>query len=222
MNHRPLSVLALVLACSSVLACSAEAPAATSEAALTQAEPMAAKLASIAGTYEGEWTLFGVDAEGAARVVAHWADTVTLSFEPTVEPDRAYLTVHDTLTFGADAPPRTMTFKEGFLVGEGGTVGDRFFEIPGSPPVVEKEIAPGVYTFAQDEAGPDLASLGFTNAQTGRHVTVKVVSRDGDIEIEDISRVTTVRWRDASGTDRTTQMVTMKGFHRRSLAAAAP
>ncbi len=179
-------------------------------------DPVLASLETIAGEYTGEWTLRGVDETGAPKVVMSWTDEVSVPFEPIREPGRAYLSVTDEMTFEGPVPARTVTFKEGFLVADDGSVGERFFNQGDGGAVVETELAPGVYTFSQVATPEELATLGFTDANPGTHVTVKTTTRDGSVEQEHISRVTTAQWRDADGRPHTTQMVTLEGMHRRS------
>jgi hypothetical protein len=61
----------------------------------------------------------------------------------------------------------------------------------------------------------ELSRLGLSNAISGQHVLIKVITFDQGVETHNISRLTTVRWKDATGKERTTQFVSMQGQHRR-------
>jgi hypothetical protein len=61
----------------------------------------------------------------------------------------------------------------------------------------------------------DLASYRLPNDSSGQHVLVKVVTSEEGIEIHRITRVTTVTWTDQAGQERSTQFVSLQGFHQR-------
>lgn len=199
--------LALVAGCSSS---SKTDGSSTTDASVPEKDPLEA----IAGTYTGEWTLFGVDADGATRTVSHWTDVVTTA-DPVLQADRTYLSCTDTMTFDGMTQPIVVTWTEGFMLEPDGSVGPRYFEQRGQI-VVENQIAPGIFSYAQTATSQELAQLGFTNSTEGGHVTVKVVTTDEGIDTERITRISTVKWTDAAGAVQTTQMTTMQGWHRLS------
>jgi hypothetical protein len=66
------------------------------------------------------------------------------------------------------------------------------------------------------EASPrEFAALGAERLLSANHVLVKVVTYEQGIEIHNVSRITTVRWKDAEGKERTTQFVSLQGQHKR-------
>jgi hypothetical protein len=144
--------------------------------------------------------------------LATWVDTVTTGM-PMVTADRAFFVATDSMDFGGGAPPMQQTFNEGFLRNKDGSIGDHFIEAFGQV-TVDHEISPGVFTYAQPAAVQELQQLGFTTAVDGTHVTTKVVILESGTPVEHVTRLSTVHWKDASGADKYTQLVTLQGEHR--------
>ena len=57
--------------------------------------------------------------------------------------------------------------------------------------------------------------LGFTNVLYAKHVLVKVITWEDEIETHRISRVTTVHWLDKDNKEQWIQFVSLQGFHKR-------
>ena len=211
-SHRSLFVSALALVALSGCAHPADDQAANASAAESTGLSREEALARLAGPFDGEWTIFGVDANGATKTVTHWTDHATTA-APVTSGDRVTVEATDTMTFDGMPHPITKTWTEGYFLTADGSIGDRFVDQNGAV-TLEKEIAPNTFTMVETATAADLAQLGFTRAVSGTHVTVKVVTTDGQTDVERISRVTTVQSKDESGADKFVQMVTMQGAHR--------
>lgn len=57
--------------------------------------------------------------------------------------------------------------------------------------------------------------LGFPQGSTGKHVLVKVVTREGHEEAHRITRITTVYWTDKAGEKQWKQFISLQGVHKR-------
>jgi hypothetical protein len=72
-----------------------------------------------------------------------------------------------------------------------------------------------VFAYAISAAPQELARIGKVKAVSAEHVLVKVIADEQGIETHNISRLTTVRWKDSSGKEHTTQFISLQGHHRR-------
>lgn len=171
-------------------------------------------VSDITGTYIGSWTSYGLDANGQVIKQAAWTDTMKAE-NPVVNQDRAYVTTIDEMTFeGGKIPPMKIPGKEGYLLNRDSTLGEYFIEAFGQTYKMQK-LGENVFAYTVAAAPTELARLGVLNAQSAQHVMVKVITFEQGIETHNISRVTTVRWKDASGKQRTTQFVSLQGIHQR-------
>jgi hypothetical protein len=79
-----------------------------------------------------------------------------------------------------------------------------------------QKLAEDVWAYAADAAPQELAQLGFPEGAAGRHVAVKVVTKEAGVETHRISRVTTVSWPGTDGKEQWLQYVSLEGFHKKN------
>lgn len=176
--------------------------------------PVPKEVGDVAGIYTGSWTSYGLDADGQVVKQAAWTDTLKAE-NPTVEKNRAFVTTVTDMTFeGGRIPPMKVPGKEGYVVNPDGSLGEYFIEAFGQTYTMRK-LGDNVLAYTVPIAAPELARIGAPNAASGQHVLVKVVTFEQGVETHNISRLTTVRWKDASGKERTTQFVSLQGFHKK-------
>lgn len=168
----------------------------------------------IAGTFTGAWTAFTLNASGEVVKQMAWTDVIKAE-NPVVEKDRAYLTTLDEMTFeGGRIPPQKIPGKEGYLLNKDGSVGEYFMEMFGQT-ILMKKLSKDTWVYTVAGAPREFAALG-DKFLSATHVLVKTVTFEQGIETHHISRVTTVRWKDAEGKERSTQFVSLQGHHKRS------
>ncbi len=190
------------------------AAGATPAATIGDAHAVPEELLALAGTYAGVWTMYGVDAQGAVVKRMAWTDTMQAA-NPQVEGDRAFLTTVDEMVFeGGAAPPYRVEGREGFFLDAEGRIGDGFIENFGSI-VREIKLSDNAWSYVTPAAAGELGMLGFPAGAEGSHVLVKVLTHEAGVETHRISRLTTVRWTDATGAERWMQFVSLQGYHKR-------
>src|SRR5207248_1632998 len=155
----------------------------------------------------------GVDDKGRVVKRMAWTDTIKAT-NPERMGDRAFVTTTDEMTFEGAPAPFKVQGKEGYYLTKDGGLGDYFIEANGQVNRMVK-LADDVWSYVAPAAGPELARLGFPAGATGRHVLVKVVTREQGVETHRVSRVTTVSWKDKDGAERTIQFVSLQGYHKR-------
>lgn len=166
------------------------------------------------GTYAGSWTLYGIDEEGAAVELAAWTDTITAE-NAQMDGEQAFvLTTTEMLFEGSGAPPMTFSGREGYLLLPDGSLGDYFTETFGQMSKSTR-LGENVWISVSPASAEDLASYRLPDGSSGQHVLVKVVSSEAGTEIHRITRITTVKWTDQAGQERSTQFVSLQGFHER-------
>ncbi len=168
---------------------------------------------AIAGTYVGEWTMYGVNAKGEAVPRMTWTDTLKAE-TPKVEGNRAFVTIVDEMTFAGAKTPVKATGKEGYFLNKDGSLGDYFIEMRGDVRRMVK-LSDTAWSYATKAAPQELEQLGFPKGSTGEHVLVKFVSGSGADEVHRIVRMTNVHWKDRDGKEQWTQFVSLKGHHKR-------
>jgi hypothetical protein len=172
------------------------------------------EVSDVVGTYTGSWTSYGLDANGQVVKQAAWTDTQKAE-NPIVEKNRAFVTTTDEMTFeGGRIPPMKVLGREGYTFNSDGSLGEYFIETYGQTYKMQK-LSDNVLAYTVQATPQELARLGGANAISGQHVLVKVLTFEQGVETHNISRLTTVRWKDASGKERTTQFVSLQGQHRR-------
>ena len=178
----------------------------------SQVVPQAVR--DLEGTYVGSWTLFGIDEESKVVKLASWTDTIKAE-NPQIDDEQAYVLTTSEMVFdGSDAPPMKFAGKEGYFLMPDGSLGDYFVETFGQ---ISKstQLGENVWISVTPASAEDLASYRLPNDSSGQHVLVKVVTSEEGVEIHRITRVTTVNWTDQAGQERSTQFVSLQGFHQR-------
>jgi hypothetical protein len=166
------------------------------------------------GKYTGKWELFGFDALKEKIVLkSAWDDEISTG-DVVEHSDRVSVAVKNVFTIGGQT--FDLYFTEGYFIGENGNAGERFFEV-NEKLTRMTELSEGTWTFVSRLSNEDCYSLGLlpTDVIAGNHVTVRVVSRETGVELEQVSRVTTVTFKNAKGEVETVQFVSLKGFHHR-------
>jgi|ERR1043166_579950 hypothetical protein len=172
------------------------------------------EVAALTGTFTGSWTIFGLDDRGQSVKRAAWTDTIK-SQAPTIQGDRAFVSTTDEMTFeGGKVPPRKVEGREGYFLNPDGTLGDYFIESFGQVQRARK-LGSNVWAYSMPADARELSQFGLTNVASAQHVIVKVIIFESGVETHRISRVTTVNWKDAEGKERSTQFLSLQGFHRR-------
>jgi len=168
----------------------------------------------LVGTYTGSWTSYGLDANGQVIKQAAWTDTVKAE-NPVVEKSRAFVTTSDEMIFeGGRIPPMKVSGKEGYLLNSDGSLGEYFIETFGQTYKMQK-LGENVLAYSVPAAPQELARLGAANVLSAQHTLIKVVTFEQGVETHNISRLTTVRWKDTNGKERTTQFISLQGRHQR-------
>ncbi len=168
----------------------------------------------VGGTYTGSWTSYGLDANGQVIKQAAWTDTLRAE-NPVVEKSRAFVTTSDEMVFeGGRIPPMKVSGKEGYLLNSDGSLGEYFIETYGQTYKMQK-LGESVFAYSVPAAPQELARLGGANVLSAQHTLIKVVTFEQEVETHNISRLTTVRWKDTSGKERTTQFISLQGRHQR-------
>jgi hypothetical protein len=168
----------------------------------------------LVGTYTGSWTIYGLDANGQVIKQAAWTDTIKAE-NPVVEKSRAFVTTSDEMIFeGSGIPPMKVSGKEGYLLNSDGSLGEYFIETNGQIYKMQK-LGENVFAYSVPAAPQELAGLGTANVLSAQHTLIKVVTFEQGVETHNISRLTTVHWKDANGKERTTQFISLQGRHQR-------
>lgn len=168
----------------------------------------------LAGSYVGAWTVFGIDEAGQVVKLVSWTDTIRAE-NPQVEGEQAYVLTTGEMVFdGGNIPPMTIAGKEGYFLLPAGALGDYFVETNGQ---VSKsyQLSENVWISVVPASPQDLASYRLPNVSSGQHILNKVVANEAGVEIHRITRVTTIHWTDQAGQERSTQFVSLQGFHQR-------
>jgi hypothetical protein len=78
-----------------------------------------------------------------------------------------------------------------------------------------KKLSNNVWAYTAAANAREFQPLGerFVSAT---HVLVKTVSTEQGVEIHNISRITTLKWKDAEGKERVTQFLSLQGQHRKA------
>jgi len=168
----------------------------------------------LVGTYTGSWTVYGLDANGQVIKQAAWTDTLKAD-NPVVEKSRVFVTTNDEMIFeGGRIPPMKVAGKEGYLLNSNGSLGEYFIETYGQTYKMQK-LGENVSAYSVPAAPQELARLGAANVLSAQHTLIKVVTFEQGVETHNISRLTTVRWKDANSNERTTQFISLQGRHQR-------
>lgn len=168
----------------------------------------------LAGNYVGSWTVFGIDEAGQAVKLVSWTDTIQAE-NPQIDGEQAYVLTAGEMVFdNSNIPPMKIAGKEGYFLLPDGSLGDYFVETNGQ---ISKsnQLSENVWISVTSASAQDLASYRLPNVSSGQHILNKVVTSEEGVEIHRITRVTTVNWTDPAGQERSTQFVSLQGFHQR-------
>jgi hypothetical protein len=158
--------------------------------------------------------VFGIDEAGQAVTLVSWTDTIQAE-NPQIDGEQAYVLTTGEMVFdNANIPPMKIAGKEGYSLLPDGTLGDYFVETNGQ---VSKsnQLSEDVWISVTPASAQDLASYGLPNVSSGQHILNKVVTSEDGVETHRITRVTTVNWTDQAGQERSTQFVSLQGFHQK-------
>jgi len=168
----------------------------------------------LAGSYGGSWTMFGLDEAGQVVKLVAWTDTIQAE-NPQVDGTQTYVLTTGEMVFeDTNIPPLKIAGKEGYFLLPDGTLGDYFVETNGQ---ISKsnQVSENVWITVTPASAQELAAYRLPNVSAGQHILNKVVTSEADVETHRITRVTTVKWTDSAGQDRSTQFVSLQGFHQR-------
>lgn len=166
------------------------------------------------GNYIGSWTMFGVDEEGQVVKLVSWTDTIRAE-NAQIDGEQAYVLTTGEMVFDNDnIPPMEITGKEGYFLMPDGSLGDYFVETSGQI-TRSNQLGEDVWITVTPASSQDLAAYRLPGVSSGLHIMNKVVTSEEGAEIHRITRVTTVNWTDQAGQERSTQFVSLEGFHRR-------
>lgn len=180
----------------------------------SSAQKIPAEVQAIVGSFTGSWTTYAVNDKGEVVKQMAWTDTIKAE-KPTVTADRAFVETIDEMTFeGGRIPPQKIVGKEGYFLNKDGSLGEYFIEIFGQT-IPMKKLSSGVWAYSVPGNAREFPALGerFISAT---HVLVKTTLMDQGVETHNISRITTLKWKDAEGKERLTQFVSLQGQHRKS------
>ena len=169
---------------------------------------------NLVGTFEGAWTLTGLDASDTPTEGMSWTD-VAIGSAPRIEDDRALVDVQNDMDGGTWT--YTMTFNEGVMIEEDGSMGAYFMDIEGAVTFLT-ETTPGTWTYQEDLTPNDLsmmANVTEDNLITGWKQSSKVITFPEDIERHDITTVTHVEYDPGSGS-QIVEFTSLVGYHQRA------
>jgi len=179
-----------------------------------QNKEISKEIQSLVGSFQGEWTAYGIDNAGQIMKAISWVDTITTG-DPITESNRVYVPTEDKMYFkGKHIQPMTVSGIEGYFINDDGSLGDYFFEMYGQVYLMRK-LNDNTWVYVMPGSPQEMANLGFTNIISAQHVMVKVVTQENGIETHRITRITTVNWKDKDGRDRWIQYTSLEGYHRR-------
>jgi hypothetical protein len=172
------------------------------------------EVTALTGTFAGEWTMYGLDGKGQAVKRFGWTDVIKVE-NPTVQKDRAFVTATDEMKFeGGQIPPQKYTNTEGYLLRQDGTLGDYFIEASGQMTRMQR-LDKDTWIYSAPAEAREMGMYGVKNIVSAQHVFIKVVTSEEGKETHRITRVTTLRWKDDEGKERSCQFVSLKGYHKR-------
>jgi hypothetical protein len=207
MHPRAILISVLVLQCASKTLASGGADDKAIDASVPK------EVRDLAGSYAGEWTMFGIDDKGNVVRKMSWTDKVAAT-HPEIKGDRAFVSINDDMTFEGGRGKFKVTGSEGFFLKKDGTVGDHFAETFGSLHLMVS-LADNVSSYAAPVSAQEIGMMGFPKDATGQHVLVKVTLKEDGVETHRVTRLSTVTWKDKESKERTLQFISLQGYHKR-------
>ena len=177
------------------------------------AQEVPKEVKALAGTYTGSWSMFGLDQKGTIVAKMSWTDVLEAQ-NPVVKDGQAYVTTIDNMVFEGNIPPQKVMGKEGYFLNEDGSLGDYFIEMAGQKLKMIK-IDQDVWTYTSSVNPYEYSIMGFTDVLFAKHVLVKVITLEDEVETHRISRVTTVHWTGKDHKEQWIQFISLQGIHRR-------
>ncbi len=166
------------------------------------------------GKFQGEWQLYGLDANDEPEASYGWTDLIEGS-NARIEGDRAFVDILDEMDGGRWQ--QTVEFIEGVYIADDGGVGDYFFEIDGVV-TIATETEPDVWTYQTALADYELdlmANVDADNLVEGYKSTVKLVSWVDGWERHDVTSTTHVEYVGDDGGTVVVEYLSMEGYHQR-------
>jgi len=170
-------------------------------------------LQKLVGTFQGKWTMFGINDKGDVVQRMAWTDTITCA-NPLTSDDKVFVTTVSEMAIEGSTTKRKWEGKEGYILNKDKSLGSYFIESRGQVQKMVK-LNDTTWTYVSPAASQELGALGFPANAKGEHVLVKVVTRENNVETHRISRVTTVSWKNKEGTEQWLQFVSLQGYHRK-------
>jgi hypothetical protein len=177
------------------------------------AQEIPEEVKAMAGTYTGSWSMFGLDQKGNIVKKMSWTDVLEAK-NPTVKNGQAYVTTIDNMLFEGNIPPQKVKGREGYYLNEDGSLGEYFIEMAGQTLKMIK-IDRDVWTYTTPANPYEYSILGLTNVLYAKHVLIKVVTREDEVETHRISRLTTVHFTGKDNKEEWIQFISLQGIHRR-------
>jgi hypothetical protein len=185
---------------------------------------------SLAGSYTGHWDMYDLGNNGQVKLSRSWDDQINLTnpqigIDPFVNQQRAFGVVTNTITYTIPSgiPTITMQFTEGFKIQEDRTTGQHYFTFADRTGKVtetlENQIGPNLWQYESSVDLANYSTLGINNENIiyAKNLSVKSITVEGNIELQNVAQTTTLVWKDASGIIQSKQFVSMNGVHKRIL-----
>lgn len=179
---------------------------------LSGAQTIQSEIQKLAGKYAGEWTTYTIISSGEIRKSMAWKDTLVTS-DPVINDTMAYVNVKSIMYFeNSKIPPYKMDFKEGLKI-KNGKIVSHFMLIMGKE-ATETQVDANTFIISQPVSAVELNQMGIKDAVMATNTTVKVSIKENGTELDKISRITTLSYRE-NGQIVTRQFTSMEGFHKK-------
>lgn len=177
------------------------------------AQDVEKEMEKLKGVFTGEWTSFKKGVSGEIVAANSWKDTL-ITEEPIKDESTVHVKVKCSYTFdNPQIPPYYLEFREGFYY-EGDQVKDHFFSTGGS---ITKftELDENTFVYNQEIHQNEFHQMRFLRGLDGVHSIVKVVTNEEGQEFHRITRISTLRYLDEDDKIKSTQFVSLVGYHKR-------
>lgn len=177
------------------------------------AQDVKQEMEKLNGVFAGEWTSYKKGITGEIVVANSWKDTL-ITEEPIKDETTVHVKVKCSYTFdNPNIPDYYLEFREGFYY-EGEEIKDRFFSSGGSI-IKFVQIDENTFMYNQPVHKNEFSQMRFLSGLDGTHSIIKVISDEEGQEFHRITRITTLRYLDENDKIRSTQFVSLKGYHKR-------